>query len=69
MICTQKVLGFDYPLFMHQLQLFVNTFQEKSIPNSIAIHLWQQIVQGIVHGIVEKIVHVDGPNFKLKSIS
>jgi hypothetical protein len=32
------------------LQPFVKPFQEKSIPNSIAIHLWQEILHVIVLG-------------------
>jgi hypothetical protein len=37
MICIKIVLGFDSLSYTHNKQLFVNTFQEKSIPNSIAI--------------------------------
>jgi hypothetical protein len=34
--------------FEHQLHLLVNTYQEQLIENSIANHLVQEIVQGIV---------------------
>jgi hypothetical protein len=56
MICIQRVWVFNSPL-----QPFVVKFQEKSIPNSIAIHLWQEIVQGIVRRFVRRIACVDGP--------
>ena len=49
-----KGLGFQFPI-IHSLQPFVNTFQEKLIPNSIAIHLWQEIVHGIVRQFVRRI--------------
>jgi hypothetical protein len=48
-------------LLIHALQPFVSTLQIKSISNSIAIHLWHQIVHRIVCRFVRKFVRVDGP--------
>jgi hypothetical protein len=39
MICTRRVLHGGRFYIIHPLQPFVNTFKEKSIPNSIKIHL------------------------------
>jgi hypothetical protein len=55
-----KGLGFEFSI-IHPLQQFVNTFEEKSIPNSTAIHLWQEIVDGIVRRFVRRIARADGP--------
>jgi hypothetical protein len=55
-----KGLGFLFSI-IHPLQPFVNTFQKKSIPNSIAIHPWHQIVHRIEHRFVREFVRVDGP--------
>jgi hypothetical protein len=46
--------------FGPQLQLHVNTYQEKLVKKQIACHLVQEIVQWIVHRFVRIIVCVDG---------
>jgi hypothetical protein len=51
----------DQFFIQHQLEPSVYKLHEKSIPNSIAIDFWPKIVHRIVHGIVLKIVRVDGP--------
>jgi hypothetical protein len=58
-----KDLGFSFsiihplqPSIIHPLQPFVNTFQNFFIPNSIAIHLWHQMVHRIVHRFVREFV-------------
>jgi hypothetical protein len=48
-------------LYVHFIKPFVNTFQKKLIPNSIAIYIWHQIVHRIVRRFVHKFVRVDGP--------
>jgi hypothetical protein len=45
----------------HQLQLLVNTYQEKLVNNYIANHLVQKIVHGIVRRFLRRIALVDGP--------
>jgi hypothetical protein len=55
-----KGFGFEF-FIIHPLPPCVNTFKKKSIPNSIAIHLWHQIVHRIVCRFVREFLRVDAP--------